>query len=56
MTLSIIVGLAALGLLVTFFYRTGRMDLSGSIFAALLASGALALIVTIAIFGAQLFG
>lgn len=42
---SVAIGLVAFGILFAFFYRTAEMDVVGSIVAALLSLGVLALLI-----------
>jgi hypothetical protein len=55
MTISLVFSLFAFGALVVFFYRSAKMDIGGSVFAALFASAVLALLTAAAIYAGELF-
>ena len=56
MILSVVTGLLVVGILAVFFYKTAKMDIAGSIIAAVVCAGVLALLIAGAIHGGQLFG
>jgi hypothetical protein len=55
MTISLVFGLFVFAALVVFFYRAAKMDIGGSVFAALIASAVLALLTAAAIYAGELF-
>jgi hypothetical protein len=51
-----VIGLVAFGILLAFFYRTVRLDIGGSIMAALLTSGLLGVLIGAIVYAGALFG
>ena len=55
MLISLVAGIFVVGLLALFFYRSLRMDIGGSIIAALLSTGLLGGLITLAIYAGRIF-
>lgn len=55
MLILIVAGAFVVGLLSLFFYRSLRMDVSGSILAALLGAGVLVGVVMLAVYAGRIF-
>jgi hypothetical protein len=56
MTFPLITGLLTVGAFAVFFYKTTKMDITGSIIAALVCAGVLALLIAGAISAGQILG
>jgi len=55
MTLSIIVGLGAAGVLTAFFYRTAKLDIGGAMLAALLALALVGMLIVAIVYAGVFF-
>jgi hypothetical protein len=55
MTFPLITGVLTVAAFAVFFYKAAKMDITGSIIAALICAGVLALLITAAIYGGQAF-
>jgi hypothetical protein len=56
MTIPLATGFLTIGAIAVFFYKTTKMDIAGSIITAVVCAGVLALLITGAIYGGQVFG